>query len=602
MKKILIIASLICFLVNIATAQEPVILKAMKEELKRNIENLKLEKLRKPFFISYTIADAKALQINASLGSVILSEEKQFRKQENTVLVGDNTRTCDNYLDENTIWFWERDDMSIPLGNDVNAIKRALWLVTDHRYKTATAKYEAKISSIQQQNLADEEKNLADFSTAPQQKLILQSPTFTIDKAKLENTAKELSAIMKTYNDIFSSGVNIFVYQADVYFTNTDLSEVKYPAVIVALQAYVKTQASDGEPLADHVFYYTLSQNDLPSMEIMKKDIKTMADNITALRKAPVIAEAYSGPVLFEGEAAAEILVQKFFSGTTSLVGNRKPILSNPTLAQMAGDMYKDNGIEPLLNKKLVSRDLTIKAIPGLKEYNGIKLVGSYEIDAEGVKPDKELVLVDNGVLKNLLNDRVPSTKVLQSNGHKRFTFNGGGISTVTGPGVISFTTSKGMTKDELMKKMFAAAKEEDLEYVYIVRKIKNLNAGIPEENEMIFFGGEGQEKKDAVSTPFQVYRVSVKDGKEELVRSVEISGLTVKSFKKTLGFSNKEYVYNTLIKGKKSNYDTYRWPLAGIPSSFILPDAILFEELDLQKEKRAVTKKLPVVENPVGK
>ncbi len=40
---------------------------------------------------------------------------------------------------------------------------------------------------------------------------------------------------------------------------------------------------------------------------------------------------------------------------------------------------------------------------------------------------------------------------------------------------------------------------------------------------------------------------------------------------------------------------------LSGTPASFILPDAFLIEYLDVQKQKRAITKKLPVVKNPVG-
>lgn len=581
---------------------QDVILKAMKDELKRNIENLKLDKLKPPFFISYTICDAKTLYINSTLGSIVKSETQPFRKQENEVIIGDYNRTNENYVDENSIWYWERNDMSIPFGNDYNAIKRALWYVTDDKYKDATAKYEAKLSSMEQQNLTDEEKNLPDFSKAPKLNLLLPSVTFNLDKAKWENTAKELSSIFKTYNEIFKSDVSVFLYEADVYFTNSELTEVKYPLAIAAIRIYAQTQAPDGEPLNDHVLYYALTPDDLPAMEIMKKEIKEMADNITALRKVPTLKETYSGPVLIEGEAVAEIICQKFFSGTTGLTGNRKPILSNPQIAQMAGNLVQENALENLFNKKIISRDLTIKATPLLKEFNGKKLIGSFEVDAEGVKPGKELTLIENGVLKNLLNDRIPSTKVSQSNGHRRCALMNGSITTLTGPGVINVSTNKGVTKEELKQKLIAAAKEEDLEYAYIVRKIENPNAGIKKDDNMYFFGGGQEEKKDVLTKPIKIYRISVKDGKEELVRSAEVGGLTIRSFKRILGAAKSQFVYNSLINGKKQEYNSWLWPLYGIPATFIVPDAILFEEIDIQKEKRAVTKKLPVVSNPVGK
>jgi hypothetical protein len=42
-------------------------------------------------------------------------------------------------------------------------------------------------------------------------------------------------------------------------------------------------------------------------------------------------------------------------------------------------------------------------------------------------------------------------------------------------------------------------------------------------------------------------------------------------------------------------------YSLSGTPASFIVPDAILFDDLDVFKEKRSISIKLPVVSNPVG-
>jgi hypothetical protein len=40
---------------------------------------------------------------------------------------------------------------------------------------------------------------------------------------------------------------------------------------------------------------------------------------------------------------------------------------------------------------------------------------------------------------------------------------------------------------------------------------------------------------------------------------------------------------------------------LSGIPSSFILPDAILLEEIELESFRKPLTSMLPIIENPVG-
>ncbi|HZI24468.1 MAG TPA: hypothetical protein VFD46_05300, partial [Chryseolinea sp.] len=67
-----------------------VILKAMQDELSRNMSELKLPPYDKPFFIMYGIQDQKTYTITSTLGSIVSSTEKAFRFKSNTrVLVGD---------------------------------------------------------------------------------------------------------------------------------------------------------------------------------------------------------------------------------------------------------------------------------------------------------------------------------------------------------------------------------------------------------------------------------------------------------------------------------------------------------------------------------
>jgi len=105
-----------------------------------------------------------------------------------------------------------------------------------------------------------------------------------------------------------------------------------------------------------------------------------------------------------------------------------------------------------------------------------------------------------------------------------------------------------------------------------------------------------------SVSRPVYIYRISVKDGKEELVRSAKISDLSLKSFKRIVGVSSEKQVYNTLLKGKGGRYYSWRsnFDLFGIPSSFIVPQAIIFQELEVEKDKTIVLKNETMVPNPL--
>lgn len=145
-----------------------------------------------------------------------------------------------------------------------------------------------------------------------------------------------------------------------------------------------------------------------------------MAKNLTLITTAPVVNEPYCGPILFEGQAAAELFVQKFFGNKTGLVAVRKPLVENQQVISMSPDRVKENTLEAMMNKKIMSRDITIEALPTLTSFQNIPLIGHYLIDAEGVKAPEKLVLIENGVLRNLICNRTLTVKMKQSNGHAR--------------------------------------------------------------------------------------------------------------------------------------------------------------------------------------
>ena len=576
--------------------------KAMQDEIDRNMSQLKLDKLKSPYYVSYMITDAVLYNVNTQLGAVVQVVDKPYRNQQSTVLVGNNTRNNLNFVNENSLFGWYGGSIDIPLSpkeNNYNAIRRSLWIDTDNKYKTAAEVYEAKLAAINQQNLPAEEVNLIDFSNIATQKNMLPSQKTNINKSQLETLAKELSAVFTAYSNITKSGANIYVYNTDVLFLSSEKAQYKVPFSLVCVRVYAEAVATDGEPLMDYIQLLVSTPEQLPSADILKKQVQTMASNLELLRNAPVIGESFSGPVMFEGEAVGEIVAQCFIDNPNGLLASRKAIVGNPAFARNYGRyLPKENNLEQLTGKKVISRDITISAVDNQKEYKGVPLIGYYTIDAEGTNVPEKTTLIEDGVLKNLLTDRIPTLKNAQSNGHKRFALTDGSLSAVLGAGVIELNSSSAQSYEQLKAALIAAAKEEDYEYAYIVRKIANpmanvsgLSAYMPSSD--VAFG---------ISRPVYIYRISVKDGKEELVRSSKISDLSLKSFKRIVGVSSEKQVYNTLLKGKQRNYYSWRseFDLYGIPTSFIVPQAIVFQELEVEKDKTIVLKKETMVPNPM--
>ncbi|MFC1732785.1 metallopeptidase TldD-related protein [candidate division KSB1 bacterium] len=583
-------------------AQNNVFIEAMKQEIQRGMDSLKIEEMLSPSFISYSISDANSLQIKAILGAIVLSQERPIRKFENRVLVGENGKTNENYLDENNMWSWNRLSNNIPFSNDKDDIRRALWLLTDNNYKNAITNYEAKISALSQQSLTEEEKQMLDFCSVSKSEIVIPYQSVKINKTEMESIARNLSSVFKKHPLIQKSDVNIFVYDGQVYFANSEGTSVQYPFQITSVKVVATTQAPSGEILNDHVLWFCKNASQLPDEKTMLAEVERMAKNISELTQKSAVTEPYCGPILFEGQAAAEVFIQKFFTNINGLITVRKPVVGSPQILSMSPDKVKENMLEAMINKKIISRDLTVEALPTLTDFQNTSLVGSFIADAEGVKANDNLILVENGVLKNLLCGRIPTLKMNQSNGHSRVGLNNGGVKTVTGPGVIKMTNNNPETSVEMKKlkeKLIEAAKEEDLEYAYIVRKVVSDAAGIEKEGNISFFGAS--KPKIDLSKTIQVYRVNVSDGSEELVILAEVQGLSVKSFKRLLASSKEMQVYNTMVQPISGDLRNWEYKLSGIPASFILPEGLLFQELDIVKEKQGMVKNIPVVGNPLS-
>jgi len=593
-------------LLNITFAQtesfETVAFKAMQDEMNRNMSNLKLDKLKSPYYLSYLITDAYLYCAEAQLGALVRTYDKPFRNQETKVMVGSHQRNNLNFINENKLFGWYGGSFGIPMSleNNYDAVRRSLWVETDVQYKEAAELIEAKLAAIKQQNIPAEEANLADFSSvAPLQK-IMPSQTITFDKNKIENLTKELSAVFANYPNLTKSGVNAYIYSADAFYTNSEAIKYKVPFSLVCVRVYAEAVATDGEPLMDYINLYFNTPDQIPAAGILKQQVNQMATLLTQLRTAPSIQESFSGPVMFEGEAVGEIVSQCFVDNPNGLLAAKKPMVSNPVLLQRYGQyLPKENKLEQLTDKKVISRELSVTALHNQKTFNGVPLIGYYDVDAQGVEPAPKTVLIEDGVLKTLLTDRKPTMKNGNSNGHSSFAISDGALTGTLGSGILQLTSTETMSYEALKGALIAAAKEEDYEYAYIVRKMASPMAGAPGLSAFVSSSNTGV---FGISRPIYIYRISVKDGTEEMVRSAKIADLSLKSFKRIIGVSNTQEVYNTLQKGKQDGYSTYRsrFSLVGAPASFIVPKAIVFQELEVEKDKDIVLKKETIVPNPL--
>jgi predicted Zn-dependent protease len=525
---------------------DEIILKAIKEEVNRGLNHLKMEGLQAPFFIAYTIGDMKRMDVSASNGSLMTSDIGRSRLSNTRMLIGDYQCTDENFSGSGVGRGYY--DGSPALDNDEKALKNTVWKDLDALYKSAVETYEQKMAAIQQLNIPKEELELPDWDkTTPVVMKNIPRQHFDFDKPKYEQYVKEASSVFNHYNEVLFSTLALRAVEATAYFYNTEGTEFIYPMSFAYINGGVSGKTKDGEDIAASFSHVYSHPEQLPSLDDMKKECHRLAQNLIEDINAPKLKESYSGPVLYEGEAVSTTYYSNFFGGDISLFAARKPLSVN-------GYSYGGNPIEEMMNKRITAREMTIEDLTGSKEYKGTKLLGYAPIDGQGVVPPEKITLVENGILKTLLSDRIPTPKVPHSNGHALISAY---FSSSLSTGVVRFSDTRLKSSDELKKELLQRAKEEGYEYAYIVRKAVQ--------------GG---------SYPIELYRISM-DGSEERMRSAIIKNVTSEIFKKVVAVSDKEKIYNT--------FD-------GNLLTIISPDAVLFEEMQVQSDRIDNFIKAPLV------
>jgi predicted Zn-dependent protease len=524
-----------------------VISESIRKETDRALKELKMNGLQAPFFIAYTLSDINHLTVIASNGSLVSSENYPFRTGGARLLMGDYQCTDENF--SGTTGATSGYDGTPCLDNDEEGIRATIWRDLDAVYKSAAETYEQKLSAIKQLNIPAKDLELPDWDKTPPVVMNdLPIPEISFEKGPYEEYAQAASAVFNDYPEIFNSNVSLHIYNADIYFYNTEQSEFRYPLVFAGLKSAAEAKTEDGEDLQASFELTVAHPKDLPSIEDFKKNCKELAEKLLEELKASKLKEAYAGPVLYEGLAVVKTFYSNFFHGESSLIAERKPLTSQ-------GISYGGNGLEEMIDKRITAKEITIEDLTGTPEYKGVKLLGYTPIDAQAVIPPAQLTLVENGILKTLLNDRVPTPKVPHSNGHSLFA---SGVAAYTNTGVVRLSDTRIQSKAELRQELFRLAKEEGYEYAYIVKDVAN--------------GG---------SFPLELYQINMADGTEKRVRSAVINNVDVQAFKKIAAVSDQELIYN----GNAGNL-----------ISVIVPDAILFNELQIQSDRVDNFRKPPLV------
>jgi TldD protein len=525
-------------------APSPVLL-AMKAELARSIETFKSQP-KPPYFISYEITDDQTISVNSSFGKINFSEADHRRQLDIDLRAGDyrldNTHALRGGSPDFS-FFNRFSTTPIPLEDDPMAIRSAIWYSTDHEYKAAVEQL-TKVKTNVQVQVAPEDKS-DDFSREPAEKYYEAPAALAADRHAWEEKIRKYTAPFAEYGNIYEANAEFLADVETRWYVNSDGSEIQVSQPYYRLFISAFTKADDGMELPRYESFFGVRLEDLPDDATVLKTVAGMIKDLQALRTAPIV-EPYTGPAILSGRASGVFFHEVF--------GHR--IEGHRQKEEEEGQTFKKK-----VGQLVLPASFSVYSDPTLHRIAGTDVVGSYEFDNQGVRA-RRVTVVDQGIFKNFLMSRSPIEGFSHSNGHGR---KQQGFPPVARQSNLIVDVRNPVTHAELKKMLIEEMKKQNKPF------------GLDFEEIEGGFTLTGRTIPNAFNVlPVMVYRV-YPDGKEELVRGVDLIGTPLTTFSKLIDGDDQVAVFNGLC-GAESGM---------VPVSASSP-AVLVSQIEVQKKEKS--------------
>ncbi|MCX7943397.1 MAG: TldD/PmbA family protein [Deltaproteobacteria bacterium] len=539
--------------------QDPrlIYLQAMREELTRTMKELSFKDFPQIYFTSYLVRFVETYEIGARFGNIYSIKNEKFGLADVDVRVGtyEYDHTSDKGLDWEFSWSsptYKTSNM-LPLEPDVNAVRNILWLLSDSAYKANAAAYLKKKGKAIYEVEEKEKKDC--FSREEKSSFFGENKKLVFDIKRNSEIAKRLSALFIDYPEIIDSDIKLQAEKITTIFINSEGTEIIMDKTYYSFVASAYLRADDGMLLTNDKSFYSTQPDKFLSEEELARQVKNLINELIELKNAPLF-EPYTGPAILEPEATGVLFHEA--------IGHR--LEGDRMNDQSEGQTFKDK-----IGQVILPRFISIYDDPTLKEFAGLTLNGYYEFDEQGIKAQK-VTLVEKGVLKNYLMSRKPVKGFNKSNGHGRAGIYKQPMSRMA---TTYIKAEEAVSYTELKKMLIEEVKKQGKPYGLIIKNIKGGSTNTSSFGYQAFDG-----------VPRSVYRV-YPDGREELVRGVELVGTPLITINKIIKASNEYGVFNGYC-GAESGF---------VPVSTIAPH-VLISEVELQSTEK-FKERPPILPSP---
>lgn len=511
----LISSALICS-VNAQNANNDTLLSIMREEVCSNLNKLKAREVP-AYFASLKAEELHKVTLTSDFG-LSSTDDVHTRVLAPYVRVG--SPQFDNYAGRGRTTFAEIFDdpgiytIALPLkGCDPSTVRKAVRKGLEHSYAEGVLAYRSMQDRGDTTGM--EYDSLLSFSAVPSvfyYEADMPEEEKNIDKSQLRRYIDGASRIFREYEDLRLGRVSLISLVRRTHFVNTEGTVIAQNRRTFTLVVEAGAKTADGTMcrLEDDVF--TFSQSGLPSPSELEKKVRSLAERVVAVSKAPQVDE-YSGPVIISEDVAAALL--------NRILGRR---LESKRRDSDLDDFYKFKG------QRILPPAFQVYADPTLKSYKGHELIGHYMYDDEGVMGQR-VECIKNGVLQQYVTGRTATDGFFKSNGHGRSC---AGLEPVAQMSNLIVESSEPYSDEELRAMLVAELKKQGMEYGFYIR---SANCGYAVRES-------ARENAKIDMTPVEVYRVFADGREDQLMRGARLIGNQVELLSHIEAAGREAHVY----------------------------------------------------------
>ena len=520
------------------------ILGILQAELHRNVDLLK-EQSTPAYYAAYTVHDTRSTNIVASFGAIDRSDENRQRLATVEVRVGDYALDNTHPIRGDARAMSPRlVQVSLPLTDEEQPIRMALWRATDRSYKQASEALTRVRTNVAAK--VQDENPAPDFSREDKQQHTGASAAYALDTAAWEARLRRVSAVFGEDALVLRSQVTLTVSAQNRHYVNSEGSQISTGDVTCRVYLHAVTKAEDGMELPLYTGYFATAPGGLPDERQLVAEARAMVTMLAKLRTAPIV-DPFSGPAILSGRAAG-VFFHEIFGHRVE--GNRQ---RNPDDGQT---------FTRRVGQRVLPEFLSVSFDPTISRVDDTELMGHYLYDDQGVKAQR-VTVVDKGTLTTFLLDRAPLRTFPRSNGHGRAE---PGFLPVSRQSNLRVESSRTVSRERLMDQLRDEARRQGKPFGLL---FENIEGG---------FTMTGRGSPNAFNVlPNIVYRIYTDGRAPELVRGVDLIGTPLAAFGKIIGADDQIGVFNGVC-GAESG---------GVPVSASSP-SLLVSEVEVQKKAQS--------------